>query len=291
MGWDYLPTGSTVAAHELAHNWGRNHAPCGGPSGVDTQYPQPDGSIGIYGLDVAAQALKPPTHGDVMGYCEPKWIGDYTYLGVMNYLSPISPLIAEASASSANADAVQPTLLVWGYIRNDKMVLEPAFQVTTRPKLPHQPGPYSVEAKAADGTRLMNLSFQGNEVADAPGNQRNFVFAVPLSSAAVDRISSLRLSGLGRESMISRAAATGGGPQLNAGLRADSVEVQRVSGGDVRLRWNARTTPMIMVRDPATGEILSLARGGDVRLSTSQAEVELVLSDGVKSRIKRVSVK
>lgn len=291
MSWDYLPSASVVVAHELGHNWARNHAPCGAPSGVDTQYPQLDGSIGVYGLDVATATLKPPTMADIMGYCDPKWIGDYSYRGMMDYLSPTSPLVAQSSASSANADAVQPTLLVWGHIRNDKMVLEPAFQVTTRPKLPHQPGPYSVEAKAADGTMLMNLSFQGNEVADAPGNQRNFVFAVPLSSAVVDRISSLRLSGLGRESMISRAGAAGAGPQFTAGLRQDSVQVQRVSGGDVRLRWNARTTPMIMVRDPATREILSLARGGDVRLSTSKAEIELVLSDGVKSRIKRVSVK
>ncbi|HKP49147.1 MAG TPA: zinc-dependent metalloprotease family protein, partial [Gemmatimonadales bacterium] len=33
LGWDYLPSGSVVAAHELGHNWGRNHAPCGGPAG------------------------------------------------------------------------------------------------------------------------------------------------------------------------------------------------------------------------------------------------------------------
>ena len=78
---------------------------------------------------------------------------------------------------------------------------------------------------------------------------------------------------------------------MNATAQADSVEVQRVSGGDVRLRWNARRTPMIMVRDPSTGQVLSLARGGDVRLSSSQGEIELVLSDGVRSRLKRVSLR
>jgi hypothetical protein len=42
---------------------------------------------------------------------------------------------------------------------------------------------------------------------------------------------------------------------------------------------------MVMVRNPGTGEVLSLARGGDVELSTFTNRFELVLSDGVKSRI------
>jgi hypothetical protein len=292
LGWDYLPTGSVVAAHELAHNWGRNHAPCGSPSGLDPQYPQPDGSIGNYGLDVAAQTLKPPTQTDIMGYCDPKWIGAYNYTAVMNYLSPAAPVITGAGVSAAISNAVQPVLLIWGHITDREMVLEPAFQVTTRPKLPLRAGPYTVEAKAADGTTLLNLSFEAKEVADAPGNHKNFVFAVPLSSANVDRISTLRLSGQGRQAMITRAVAqAAAGAQLNAGRAADSVEVRRVAGGDVRLRWNARATPMIMVRDASTGEVLSLARGGDVTLSTIQNDVELVLSDGVKSRVKRVSAR
>jgi len=290
LGWDYLPSASGVVAHELAHNWGRNHAPCGNPSGVDTQYPHPDGSIGNYGFDVSAGTVKPPTHGDIMGYCDPKWIGDYSYKAIMNYLSPAAPVITGAAVGAAISDAVQPTLLIWGHIKNGEMVLEPAFQVTTRPKLPQRAGPYTVEAKAADGTTLMSLAFEPKEVADAPGNRKNFVFAVPLSSAAVARISSLRLSGQGRQAMLSAREVTPGA-QLNAGALSDSVEVRRVAGGNVRFRWNARATPMIMVRDASTGDVLSLARGGDVTLSTIKGDVELVLSDGVKSRVRRVSVK
>jgi hypothetical protein len=47
---------------------------------------------------------------------------------------------------------------------------------------------------------------------------------------------------------------------------------------------------MIMVRDTETGEVLSLARGGDAQLSTLKGHLDLVLSDGVKSRVKRVAV-
>jgi hypothetical protein len=292
MGWDYLPTGSQVAAHELAHNWARNHAPCGNPSGVDPQYPQPDGSIGNYGLDVAAGVVKAPLMGDIMGYCDPKWIGSYTYTAAMNYLSPITPLLAGPALSASTSEAVQPTLLVWGHIRNGEVVLEPAFQVTTRPKLPKRSGPYTLEATSADGTSLLSLSFEADAVADAPGDHKNFVFAVPVASARIDRIASLRVKGLGRQAAVIAAgeAAAAGDAKFGAGTRPDSVEVRR-AGGDVRLRWNARATPMIMVRDAATGEVLSLARGGDVTLQDVRGEVELVLSDGVRSRVKRVSLR
>jgi hypothetical protein len=286
LGWDYLPSGSLVAAHELAHNWGRNHAPCGNPAGVDTQYPRPDGSTGVYGLDVATQTLKPPTANDIMGYCDPKWISDYTYKAVFNYLSPPAPTVMSASLS----DAVQPSLVIWGHIKDGQMVLEPAFQLNTRPKLPQRAGPYSIEAASADGTRLLSLSFAPDEVADAPGGQKNFVFAVPLPSATVARISTLRLSGLGRQATVSAPRADGpSSAQLNTVAMPDSVEVRRAGSDRIRLRWNARAHPMVMVRDVETGEVLSLARGGDVQLPTLKGRVDLVLSDGVRSRIKRVS--
>ena len=138
LGWDYLPSGSLVAAHELAHNWARNHAPCGGPAGVDPSYPHSDGSTGGYGLDVSAGTLKPPSSSDIMGYCDPKWISDYTYSGVLDYLDPPGPLVQGSSALSQD---VQPCLLVWGHIRNGELVLEPSFQLNTRPNLPPSGGP------------------------------------------------------------------------------------------------------------------------------------------------------
>jgi hypothetical protein len=47
---------------------------------------------------------------------------------------------------------------------------------------------------------------------------------------------------------------------------------------------------MIMVRDPETGEVLSLARGGDVEIATHKRQVDLVISDGVTSKVQRVAV-
>ena len=286
LGWDHQPSAATVAAHELAHNWGRNHAPCGGPQGIDGSYPHSDGSTGVYGLDVATATLKPPTLSDIMGYCDPKWISDYTYKAVLNYLSPPSPVVT----SSASSQAVQPCLLIWGHIRDGEMVLEPAFQVNTRPSLPERAGPYSVSAAAEDGTTLFNLSFAPQEIADLPGGQKNFAFAVPISDTRAMQVTSLRLSGQGREIVRRAQPPAISGVQPRTGVKPLSADLHRLSNGGMGIRWDARVHPMVMVRDAQTGEVLSLARGGSVQLPGFRHEVDLVLSDGVKSSVKRVSV-
>lgn len=73
------------AGHEIGHNFGRRHAPCGSPSGVDPHFPYPNASIGVYGVDIADDTLLDPeqTH-DVMSYCGPEWVSDYTYEGLFH---------------------------------------------------------------------------------------------------------------------------------------------------------------------------------------------------------------
>jgi hypothetical protein len=285
LGWDSLPSAAAVAAHELAHNWGRNHAPCGEPAGVDIGYPFSDGRIGVYGMNVGSQILMSRTTKDIMGYCEPKWIGAYTYRAVMSYLiSPPPPPVSNAELSQVE----QPCLLVWGHIRNGELVLEPAFQVNTRPRMPRRPGSYSVDATADDGSKLFTLSFTPSQIADALGEQQSFVFAVPLSNDRARRLHTLRLSGPGGEKVRSRAAPAG--PGLRTNVVTEPVQVRRAPGGKVGVRWDSRQHPMVMVRDAKTGEILSFARGGSVDVVTRNQQVDLVFSDGVQSLVKRVAV-
>jgi hypothetical protein len=168
------------------------------------------------------------------------------------------------------------------------MVLEPAFQVDTRPSLPGRSGPYSVSATGENGATLFSFSFAPKEIADLPGGQKNFVFAVPVSDARAKQVATLRLSGLGRQ-MVRRAQLPGSGMQ-GAGAKPLPVNARRLAGGGTGIQWDARTHPMVMVRDSRTGEVLSLARGGSVQLPGVRQEVDLVFSNGVTSSARRVPV-
>jgi hypothetical protein len=271
IGWDKPSTAGEVAAHEWGHTWGRKHAPCGGVSDPDKGYPYAGGVTGVYGYDQAAKAVKLPTGHDLMGYCNDEWISDYTYTNVMTFRSQ-SPMVVGMS------EAVQPALLVWGRVEGDRLVLEPAFRITTRPSLPRAPGPYRLEGRAGDGSVLFHLDFAPAEVADAPGALRSFAFAVPLSAARADRLAALSLEGEGRSATVT------------ASPEPATVDVQDGPAGRVRIRWDASRAPVVLVRDPATGQVISFARGGQADLVTTRRELSLSVADRVGGRELRVRV-
>jgi len=276
IGWD-KPGADQVAAHEWGHNWNRQHAPCGSAGKPDPNYPYPNGTIGVYGFDVGAQSIKPPTYADLMGYCNNEWISDYTYTGVMNFRG------THADVASAFAQAMQPCLLVWGRIVDGRPVLEPAFQVVTRPSLPAAPGPYTLEGSAADGSSVFRVSFAPDQVADDPSAGAQFAFAVPLQPDRAERLVAMHLEEHGRRIASVRASA-------GAAAAPARVEATRLGGRRVGLRWDASAHPMLMVRDPATGEVLSFARGGRSEVVTDRGELDLQLSTGVRGRSARLAV-
>jgi hypothetical protein len=203
-----------------------------------------------------------------------EWISGYHYNKALLHRD------AQAGVSSGLVQAVQPVLMVWGRIVNGRPVLEPAFQMDARPNLPSAPGPYALEARAADGTRLFDFSFSPVEAADDPTHTRSFTFAVPLRPDRAAQVASLRVSGPGGE-----VSTTAAGP---ASLPV--VEVRRRGGGMVSLRWDATRHPLLVVRDPATGQILSLARNGATEVLTPRGELALTASNQVRSRDLRVAV-
>ncbi len=81
-------TSAFTMLHEVAHNHGRQHAPCvqgGTIAGVDPNFPQADGSTGVYGYDALGDnLLSPDDYTDLMGYCRNQWLSAYTYAGLLN---------------------------------------------------------------------------------------------------------------------------------------------------------------------------------------------------------------
>jgi hypothetical protein len=95
------PLGAITVAHELGHNFGRPHSPCGAPDGLPT-FPYAFGFIGAVGHDVQAWAegratsalgLSPSATADLMGYCSPSWISDFTFRSILVFrgVLPLQP--------------------------------------------------------------------------------------------------------------------------------------------------------------------------------------------------------
>ena len=77
---DKIAESDVTFVHEVGHAHGRQHAPCM-VQDPDANYPYPDGEIGDWGYDMVAKKLLDPAGKvrDMMGYCAPVWISDYTY--------------------------------------------------------------------------------------------------------------------------------------------------------------------------------------------------------------------
>ena len=271
VGWDKLPSASGVAAHELGHNFGRSHAPCGGAGSPDPSYPYAGGVTGQWGYDLVAGTLKAPTLTDLMGYCNSTWISDYTYIGVMNQRGP-APAIQVGAVR-------EPSLIVWGRIRDGEIVLEPAFEATTEARMPLTAGPNLLQGFDAAGSEAFRLAFSATPVADAPNNEAHFAYAVPLRLIR-GSLARLQLDSRGQRAELSTTGARAAG-------RVSSLRVER-SGNTTTVRWNATDYPLAVVRDAATGRILALAPGGSVTLDDASGTLDVTLSDRTRSRTEQI---
>jgi peptidase M66-like protein len=281
IGWDLLPSASDVLAHELGHNFGRYHSPCGGAASTDPAYPYASGRIGVSGYDLTTSQFKLSTTADVMGYCSPDWVSDYTYKGIMTYRET-HPIVASATS----ARAAEPGLLVWGHISGSGIVLEPAFEVVAPVRLPSQRGANRIEGLADDGSVLFSLAFEGDAVDHARPQDRHFAFVVPQSAWQGRALGTLRLVANGQTAELRSTPASAG--SLGA-QGAQSPLVRRSTANAARLTWSDPAVRGVLVRDAQTGDVLAIARGGDAKLETTSPDVELVISDGVRSRARRVT--
>lgn len=141
MAWE-------TAVHEIGHTHGRYHSPCGGAQGTDPNYPYSGAKIGVWGYNLLTQKLYDPNgYTDVMGYCFPIWVSDFTYLGFLNRIKAVN-----------NASVVVPPELkdrtydrAWVDEAGDLHWL-PAVQM----ELPPQGEPVEIDVEAGGGSYVVD---------------------------------------------------------------------------------------------------------------------------------------
>ncbi len=115
------PYGGRTLAHELGHNYGREHIDqsasslmCGGstPADPDTNYPYDTCTIGAAntynGWDAQTQSLLlPTTVGDLMSYATVRWTSKYTWDAILSEVAA-----ADASVQAANVQIPNAAMLL-----------------------------------------------------------------------------------------------------------------------------------------------------------------------------------
>jgi hypothetical protein len=103
--------GVDTFVHEIGHTLGLSHAPCGGVSGADPDFPYSSGGIGVPGFDTAGQRLLDTQHRDVMGYCGPVWISDYNYALLYDRLVAVTASSALSLKGATSSIALRPVII------------------------------------------------------------------------------------------------------------------------------------------------------------------------------------
>ena len=238
--------------HELGHNMGLRHAPCGGAGGPDPAFPHAGGASGSWGYDFERRMLVSPETPDLMGYCTPIWISDYYFTNAAQFRRTRESRFAGASAASNR------TLLLWGGVQPDGVpFLESSFLVDAAVSQPPSDGPYEVRGTAADGRVLFSLGFDMSELADGEGGSR-FMFALPVEAGWGETLASVTLSGPG-------------------GTAALDAETDR---------------PVAIIRNRVDGRVLAILRGAptgalaqaSVASLVSDPDSEVLFSRGIPDR-------
>ncbi len=248
---------SGVIAHELGHNMSLWHAPCGGAAGPDPSFPYPDGSIGAWGYDsrdggslVHPRGEHPRGGRDLMSYCGPWWISDFSFTNALRYR-----LFDEGAQTGAAAAATARSLLLWGGIGADSVpYLEPAFVVESPATLPDSAGEYRVTGRTDAGDELFSLSFTMPETADGDGSS-SFAFTLPVRPEWEGNLAAITLAG----------------PEGSFSLNGES---------DI---------PMAILRNPRTGQVRGILRdlppatqaSADVPRQTVGQGLEVLFSRGI----------
>jgi hypothetical protein len=172
-------------------------------------------------------------------------------------------------------------VLLRGWIGDAGADLEPVIPTAAPPSFSGAgAGPYRLRGLDDEGGVVFELRF-GKEVlasiAGRPGH--HFMLVAPLGASGSLALAAVELDAADGRAVVRRARWSA------EALLAALADVRMTDAGDdgVNVSWDAERFELLQLRDPATGAILALDRDGEVVTAGVGSELEIALSDGVRS--------
>ncbi len=207
------PVGGRILAHEMCHNYGREHVDCGGPEDPDPSYPFDPCTLGssdptaFWGLDLLSRRVINPTNtGDLMSYAGNRWPSSWTWQAIVNTYAALSafgsgggnlnPTDTPWFAPAASSPQV---LFINGYIlpRNMTAVFRTFYQLPGAAvdagnlarnfaesiQAGDRPDPYVIRQVSAAGAELARTALPCDSVSDGRGRRLSFAHWIPYQPA------------------------------------------------------------------------------------------------------------
>lgn len=274
VGWDKPTSADELMTHELGHNFGLAHAPCGGPANPDPDYPYPGASIGSWGIGLAQRQLKDPaTFKDVMSYCANTWVSDYHYQAAQTFLENRPP---NPNASYLTGEQV----LISGWLEGSTWVLNPPLRYSGQPLLP-RPGPYQLRLR---GAQDLEVAFDLDEAVVEPGESGRAAPAVRLFSFSLPWNGALKAVEIRQgPTPLVRREARAVRQEAALALRANQT------GSGLQLFWNIKAAPYLSLVyrwEQETHPLALWIQNGSANIDLAGlpqgATLEIWASDGVE---------
>lgn len=208
-----------VMLHELGHNHGRGHAPCGAPVNADAAYPYPEGRLGLAALlrshylgtedaTVAAPVVAGPQGGtvgraaDVMGYCGGVWFSDYNYGHAQDFAEVRTARLAASGAGvpggalalAKSTDAELAYLSISGTLRAGEARIDRVGSFRSsqaRQTLPLLAATHRVRVRTVAGETI-DVPVRSQSIPHAPSPGDTHFFAVLRDPGPIESISLVR---------------------------------------------------------------------------------------------------
>jgi hypothetical protein len=267
VGLDMGEDAGVLAGHEIGHNFGRQHAPCGDPGDVDPFYPYANGIIGEYGLDLEEEVVVMPDQAmDMMSYCGPEWISDYTYealleeqLRVGGHTGDLAPthasptaegMIVRATLDELGQATLQPVYVAPSILHN--AAVGEGAAVTSAATTSSG---YAFEAVAADGSIVGSYPAELLQAGEKGVSVRQLWANIPTMTTA----ESLRLVYQG-QALAERTLSAAHALPMQQGATALTAQHE---ANEVHLTWGMGEQPAL-VRYSADGGQSWMVLGVDV---------------------------